>query len=72
MRRSALAALVLLSGCTLWDQTTFQPSPEDREVMGGDTMAEGRDAAVVEQVHATTLRRVARADIARRLAPIIG
>lgn len=28
MRRSALAALVLLSGCTLWDQTTFQPSPE--------------------------------------------
>lgn len=28
MRRSALAALVLLSGCALWDQTTFQPSPE--------------------------------------------
>jgi len=28
VRRSALAALVLLSGCTLWDQTTFQPSPE--------------------------------------------
>lgn len=48
----------------------FQPSPEDRAVMGGDTMAEGRDPAVVEQVHATTLRRVARADVARRLAAL--
>ena len=48
----------------------FQPSPADRAVMGGDTMAEGRDPAVVEQVHATTLRRVARADVARRLAAL--
>jgi hypothetical protein len=48
----------------------FQPSPEDRAVMGGDTMAEGRDGAVVEQVHATTLRRVARAEVARRLAAL--
>jgi hypothetical protein len=26
--RPVLAALLLLSGCALWDQTTFQPSPE--------------------------------------------
>lgn len=28
MRRIALLAAVLLSGCALWDQTTFQPASE--------------------------------------------
>ena len=48
----------------------FQPSHADRVAMGGDTMAEGRNAVVVEQAYDTTLRRVARPEIARRLAAI--
>lgn len=28
MRMASLALLLTLSGCALWDQTTFQPSPE--------------------------------------------
>ena len=33
-------------------------------------MAEGRNAVVVEQAYDTTLRRVARPEVARRLAAI--
>ncbi|MFM7270405.1 MAG: patatin-like phospholipase family protein [Actinomycetes bacterium] len=50
----------------------FQPSHDDRVAMGGDTMAEGRNAVVVDQAYATTLRRVARPEIARRLAALTG
>lgn len=48
----------------------FQPSHEDRLAMGADAMAEGRDAGVVDQVRATTRRRLARPEIARRLVAL--
>lgn len=49
----------------------FQPSTEDRNVMGEQglsAMAERKNAAVVEQIYATTLRRLGRPEFARRLA----
>ena len=48
----------------------FQPTPDDRDVMGIDAMDAGRRAAVVEQVKASTRKRLARADVRRRLAPL--
>ena len=50
----------------------FQPTPADLDVMGIDAMDAGRRGAVVEQVKASTLRRLARADVQRRLAPLRG
>jgi NTE family protein len=50
---------------------SFQPSTEDRNVMGEGglrAMAESKNAEVVEQVYATTLRRLERPEFARRLA----
>ncbi|MBJ7514159.1 MAG: hypothetical protein JHC94_07540, partial [Acidimicrobiia bacterium] len=62
VRRLQLAGIPVVS---------FQPSTEDRNVMGEgglSAMSESKNAAVVEQVYATTLRRLARPEFARRLA----
>ena len=48
----------------------FQPTEADRAVMGVDAMDAGRRRAVVEQVTESTLRRLGRADVRRRLGPL--
>ena len=46
----------------------FQPSGEDQEAMGMQAMDPARNAAVVEQAKATTLRRLAEGRHAHHLA----
>jgi hypothetical protein len=48
----------------------FQPSAADRAVMGTNAMDPSRRAAVVEQVHATTRRRLRRPALQRALAAL--
>jgi NTE family protein len=45
----------------------FQPTAADQEVMGPDAMDARRRAAVVRQVRQSTLERLQRPDVARRL-----
>ena len=49
----------------------FQPTPPDLDVMGLNAMDTSRRAAVVEQVHASTLHRLERDDVRRRLEPLL-
>ena len=46
----------------------FQPTAEDTAVMGINAMDASKRAAIAEQVHASTLRRLERADVRERLA----
>ena len=46
----------------------FQPTPEDISVMGLNAMDASKRAAIAEQVYASTLRRLERADVRERLA----
>jgi NTE family protein len=48
----------------------FQPTPEDQRAMGLDAMDPSRRAAVAAQARASTLRRLERADVRARLAPL--
>lgn len=61
------AASVRRSGTPV---VAFQPTDEDRRAMGLDPMDPARRARVTAQVHESTLRRLARADVRARLAPI--
>ena len=48
----------------------FQPTAEDRRVMGLNAMDADRRAPVARQVRASTLRRLERRDVVERLAPL--
>ncbi len=50
----------------------FQPTGDDIEVMGLNTMDPSRRAPVARQVHESTLRRLSRADTRARLAALGG
>jgi NTE family protein len=48
----------------------FQPTAEDAAVMGVNAMDASKRAAIAQQVHASTLRRLERADARQRLAGV--
>lgn len=48
----------------------FQPTPDDAGVMGLNAMDPSRRTAIARQAHASTLRRLDRADTRARLAPL--
>lgn len=50
----------------------FQPTPEDVDVMGRNAMDPARRGPVARQVHESTLRRLARADVLERLSMLGG
>jgi NTE family protein len=49
----------------------FQPTPSDREVMGLNPMDPTRRAATAEQIYQSTLARLERPDLQRRLAALV-
>ena len=48
----------------------FQPTPDDRAVMGINAMDPSRRSAVAEQAYRSTRKRLERADVQERLAPL--